>query len=81
MLIQLAEEERQVLILALTELKQRRPGWEEWLDDLIDRALSGRQIRIELERLYAEVATARRHDGSTEAADTARDEGDGTTGL
>ena len=56
MLVTLCEEQRQVIILALVELKQRRPGWGGWLDDLIDEPFAGKQIRLELERLHAELA-------------------------
>jgi hypothetical protein len=57
-LYDLAEEQRQVTILALVELKGRRPGWGEFLDDITDRILGGKAMRQELERLHGELGAA-----------------------
>jgi predicted DNA-binding protein len=55
---QLDESQRQVIILALVELKLRRPGWGDYLDDITDRIFTGQEMRKELERLHAELGRA-----------------------
>jgi hypothetical protein len=50
--VRLKEEDRQVIILALVELRRRRPGWADYLNDLIDGAFEGAIIAGELDRLH-----------------------------
>jgi hypothetical protein len=52
-LYSLTEEQRQVVALALVELKLRRPGWGEFLDAITDGILECHAMRLELERLHA----------------------------
>jgi hypothetical protein len=50
--VRLKEEDRQVIILALVELRRRRPGWADYLNDLIDGAFEGAIIAGEPDRLH-----------------------------
>jgi hypothetical protein len=58
MLLSITEEQRQLFILALVELKLRRPGWGTMIDEIVDEALLGYWMRTELERLHAEPPAA-----------------------
>lgn len=58
-LAQLDEEARQTIILALTELRRRRPGWSEYLTTLINATFGGGQvIADELDRLHDDLGAA-----------------------
>lgn len=57
-LAQLDEEARQTIILALTELRRRRPGWSEYLTTLINATFGGQVIADELDRLHDDLGAA-----------------------
>jgi len=53
MTLDLAEPERQMMILAIAELALSRPGWDHTLTELAEK-LNGREMFEELKRLNAD---------------------------
>lgn len=56
--ISLSEEQRQVVLIALVELRRRRPGWDTFIKQLTDIVLEGKEFRRELDRLHDELGRA-----------------------